>query len=79
MRRTLELLAQVRLTDNERREAEHYLLLGERVAGAILDATAALLSTLRSLERAVRPTPGTGRQADNQGGSRKASSFRPSS
>lgn len=54
MRRTQELLAQVRLTENERRAAERYLMLGERTADAILDVAAALSSAARAMERAVR-------------------------
>ena len=54
------LLAHVRLTETERREAEHYLALGERVADAILDTKAALSSVLHAIERALRALAGSG-------------------
>jgi hypothetical protein len=50
----------VRLTESERREAEHYLALGERVADAILDTKAALSSVLPPIERALRMLAGPG-------------------
>ena len=58
MRRTQELLARVRLTENERRAAEYDLVLGERVADAILDTAAALSSAMQALDRALRAVTG---------------------
>ena len=58
MRRTKELLARVRLTQNERREAEHYLMVGERAADAILETATALSTALRLVERALRAFAG---------------------
>ena len=54
------LLKQVRLTETERRVAEHYLDLGERAADAILDAVAALSTAVRAMERALRALAGSG-------------------
>ena len=54
------LLAHVRLTAAERREAEHYLVLGERVADAILDIAAALSALRQTVERALRALAGSG-------------------
>jgi len=53
------LLAHVRLTETERRAAEHYLALGERVADTIIDTATALSAALHAMERAIRTLSGT--------------------
>ena len=58
MRRTQELLARVQLRESERREAEHYLVMGDRAADLILEMAAALSMALQAMERAVRALAG---------------------
>ena len=47
-------LAHVRMSEDERRAAEHYLELGQRVADCIVAVMAAMSSALRALERRFR-------------------------
>lgn len=53
-------LAHVHMAEDERRAAEHYLELGERVADCILAALAAVSSTRHAVERALRALAGSG-------------------
>ena len=53
-------LDHVRLTETERRAAEHYLALGERIADAILDTAAALSAGRQAVERMLRTLAGSG-------------------
>jgi hypothetical protein len=48
------------MAEDERRAAEHYLELGERVADCILAALAAGSSMLHAVERALRALAGSG-------------------
>ena len=52
-------LARVRLAENERRDAEHYLQLGERIADLILGVAAAASSAVHSVERGLRTLAGS--------------------
>ena len=53
-------LAPVRLTENERRAAEHYMELGERIADFILGAAAIVSSLVHGVGRGVRTLVGSG-------------------
>jgi hypothetical protein len=47
-------LADIRLTQSERREAEQYLELGERIAGLIIRVASAVSSALHEAVRGLR-------------------------
>ncbi len=53
-------LAHVHMAEDERRAAEHYLELGERVADCIIVAMAAVSSALHAVERRLRTLAGSG-------------------
>jgi hypothetical protein len=53
-----ELLAQIPLTESERREAERYLELGGRMADLILRVSTAVSSALHRVERGLRAITG---------------------
>ena len=57
-RSTADALARVQITETERRAAEHYMELGERIADFIVGAVAAVRSVMQGVERGLRALAG---------------------